>query len=177
MIPLRLRSQSGFTYVAALFMVAIMGVLLGAVGQSVSVIMKREKEKELIFRGLQYRDAIERWNKKGPMPLKDLKRLLNDPLNVPNGGLRKLYKDPITGEDFKVLEDKQFGIYGVASKSSAEPYKQSDFPEALKNFEGKKKYREWEFVFKRQPPVAHGTQPMNPANQQLIMPLSEPEGN
>lgn len=176
MIPARLRSESGFTYVAALFMVAVMGVLLGAAGQSVSVIMQREKEKELIFRGLQYRDAIERWNKK-PMPLKDIKRLLNDPLNVPNGGLRKLYKDPITGEDFKILEDSQLGIYGVASKSDKEPYKQSNFPEALKNFEGKKKYSEWEFVFKKMPQVAPGTQPMNPANRQLQMPLSEPEGN
>lgn len=176
MMPVRLRSESGFTYVAALFMVAIMGVLLGAVGQSVSVIMHREREKELIFRGLQYRDAIERWNKKGPMPFKELKRLLNDPLNNPNGGLRKLYKDPITGEDFKVLEDKQFGVYGVVSKSSKEPYRQSNFPEALKSFEGKKKYNEWEFVFKRVPPVAPGTSPMNPANQQPSMPLSEPEG-
>ena len=176
MIPVRLRSESGFTFVAALFMVAIMGVLLGAVGQSVSVIMQREKEKELIFRGLQYRDAIERWNKKGPMPLKELKRLLNDPQNVPNCGLRKLYNDPMTGEDFKVLEDKQFGIYGVVSKSSKEPYKQSNFPETLKNFEGKKKYNEWEFVYKRVPPVAPGTTPMNPANLQPTMPLSEPEG-
>lgn len=176
MIPLRLRSESGFTFVAALFMVAIMGVLLGAVGQSVSVIMKREREKELIFRGLQYRDAIERWNKK-PLPLKDIKRLLNDPLNVPNGGLRKLYKDPMTGEDFKVLEDKQFGIYGVVSKSSKESYKQSNFPEALKGFEGKKKYSEWEFVFKKVPATVPGTPPMNPANKQIQMPLSEPEGN
>jgi type II secretory pathway pseudopilin PulG len=176
MIPLRLRSESGFTFVAALFMVAIMGVLLGAVGQSVSVIMQREKEKELIFRGLQYRDAIERWNKKSPMPLKELKRLLNDPLNVPNGGLRKLYKDPFTGEDFKVLEDPQSGIYGVVSKSSKEPYKQSNFPEALKSFEGKKKYNEWEFTFKRLPPPVPGMPPMNPANQQPSMPFSEPEG-
>jgi len=175
MIPVRLRSESGFTFVAALFMVAIMGVLLGAVGQSVSVIMHREKEKELIFRGLQYRDAIERWTKKSPMPLKELKRLLNDPQNIPNCGLRKLYKDPITGEDFKILEDPQSGIYGVVSKSGKEPYKQGNFPDALKSFDRKKKYSDWEFVFKRVPRAVPGT-PQDPATQQPSMPFSEPEG-
>ena len=79
MIPGRLRSAAGFTYIAALFMVVVMGIMLGAAGQSMRVIMQREREKELIFRGLQYRDAIERWQKKGNVPLLDLKNLLKDP--------------------------------------------------------------------------------------------------
>ena len=79
MMPRPLTSKAGFTYIAALVMVVVMGIMLGAAGQSMRVIMQREREKELIFRGLQYRDAIERWRKKGAVPLLDLKNLLKDP--------------------------------------------------------------------------------------------------
>jgi len=145
-MPHRLtRSEAGFTFIAALIMVVVMGIMLGAIGQSVSVIMQREREKELIFRGLQYRDAIERWSKKG-VPLKDLKDLVEPTVsnNVSASKdrlLRKLYKDPITGGEWKTLPtppDPVQGIWGVASTSSEEPYKQGDFPEVIKAFEGKK---------------------------------------
>jgi len=177
------RSESGFTYIAALVMLVVMGIMLGAIGQSVSVIMKREREKELIFRGLQYRDAIERWSKKG-VPLKDLKDLV-EPTVSSNASaskdrlLRKLYKDPITGKDWKTLPatpDPIQGIYGVASPSSDEPFKQDNFPEVIKDFKGKKKYSEWEFIFKKTPAglrTPAGSQPGQPI--QPSFPLSTPE--
>jgi len=169
------RSEAGFTFIAALFMVVVLGIMLGAVGQSMRIIMKREREKELIFRGLQYRDAIERWTKKGTMPLLDIEHLLKDPRSATGGrNLRQLYKDPVTGGEWKVLKDPQTGIYGVASTSNEEPLKQGNFPDVIKNFEDKKKYSEWEFIFKRQVKAAAGTQPMN-QQQQLSLPLSAPE--
>jgi type II secretory pathway pseudopilin PulG len=189
MIPRALGSTAGFTYIAVLFLVVVMGIMLGATGQSVRVIMQREREKELIFRGLQYRDAIERWSKKG-VPLKDLKDLVEPTVSSSVSAskdrlLRKLYKDPITGEDWKTLPnppDPIQGIYGVASASNAEPLKQSNFPKVIENFEGKKKYSEWEFIYKKQPPGAAGrtTAPGAPASAlspSLSMPLSTPEGN
>lgn len=167
-------SESGFTYIAALVMVVIMGIMLGVTGQSMRVVMKREREKELIFRGLQYRDAIERWTKKGMMPLLDLNHLLKDPRTATGEKhLRQLYKDPVTGGEWKILKDPQLGIYGVASTSDEEPLKQGNFPDVIKKFEEKKKYSEWEFVFKRQVGAAAGTQPAN--QQQLSFPLSAPE--
>lgn len=184
-MPLRLtRSEAGFTYIAALVMVVVTGIMLGAIGQSVSVIMQREREKELIFRGLQYRDAIERWSKKG-VPLKDLKDLVEPTVsgNVDRSKdrlLRKLYTDPITGGEWKTLPnppDPIQGIWGVASTSGKEPFKQGNFPEVIKHFEGKKKYSEWEFVFKKTPaglktPAGTST----PGQQiQLSFPLSTPE--
>ena len=45
-----LKKNSGFTYIAALMIVVVMGIMLGAAGQSWTMIMKREKEAELIFR-------------------------------------------------------------------------------------------------------------------------------
>jgi len=177
MIPRPLSSTAGFTYIAALFMVVVMGIMLGAAGQSVRVIMQREREKELIFRGLQYRDAIERWSKKGAMPLIDMEHLLHDPRSASGDKhLRQLYKDPVTGGEWKILKDPNLGIYGVASTSNDPPFKQGNFPEVIKAFEGKKKYSEWEFIFKRQPTAPRGANsPTQP--QQLTMPLSEPEGS
>jgi type II secretory pathway pseudopilin PulG len=179
------RSSEGFTYIAALFMVVIVGIMLGAVGQSMSVIMKREKEKELIFRGLQYRDAIERWSKKG-VPLKDLKDLVEPAVssNVDRSKdrlLRKLYKDPMTEEGkWKTLPnppDPIQGIYGVASTSNEEPFKQGNFPEIIKGFEGKKKYSEWEFIYKRQiRPVMGAPAPTGANTPPRQSPLSTPEG-
>ena len=181
------RSSDGFTYIAALFMVVIMGIMLGAVGQSMRVIIQREKEKELIFRGLQYRDAIERWSKKG-VPLRDLKDLVEPTVssNIDRSKdrlLRKLYKDPMTGDGkWKTLPnppDPIQGIYGVASNSNDEPFKQGNFPEIIKNFEGKKKYSEWEFIYKKAPGVGPGTATPGTATQpgaQKSFPLSTPEG-
>lgn len=181
-----IRSDAGFTFLAALFMVVIVGIMLGAVGQSMKSMMQREREKELIFRGMQYRDAIERWSKKG-VPLKDLNHLLDPPMSSNINAskdrlIRKLYSDPMTKDGkWKTLPnppDPIQGIYGVASASDEQPIKTKNFPEAIKGFEGKTKYSEWEFIYKKQPSAvtnAPGQTGKKPAN--LSMPLSTPEGN
>jgi type II secretory pathway pseudopilin PulG len=72
----------------------IMGIMLGLTGQSWTTIMKREREKELLFRGSQIKEAIENWYsptytvpgvppRTGPRPaLMDLKYLLDDPTST-----------------------------------------------------------------------------------------------
>jgi type II secretory pathway pseudopilin PulG len=55
------RDRNGFTFLAAIFMVMIIGIMLGLTGQSWKMIMKREREKELLFRGSQIKEAIENW--------------------------------------------------------------------------------------------------------------------
>jgi type II secretory pathway pseudopilin PulG len=83
-------NQNGFTYSLALTVVMIMGIMLGMVGQSWKTIMQREREKELLFRGSQIKEAIENWNnpkytvpgvppRTAIRPLMDLKDLLKDP--------------------------------------------------------------------------------------------------
>jgi type II secretory pathway pseudopilin PulG len=81
-------NQNGFTYILALTIVMIMGIMLGMAGQSWKTIKQREQEKELLFRGSQIKEAIENWNnpnftvqggaKRVPRPLMDLKDLLLD---------------------------------------------------------------------------------------------------
>ena len=120
MRPSPLRTDHGFTYVAVLMMVLIIGIMLGAAGQVWTTVMKREREAELLFRGGQIRDAIERWKKPRPgqpppRPITDLKDLLLDPNSLQKiRYLRRLYQDPITGKDWVIVKDPATGIIGVA---------------------------------------------------------------
>jgi type II secretory pathway pseudopilin PulG len=85
-------NQNGFTYILALTIVVIMGIMLGLVGQSWKTISQREKEKELLFRGSQIKEAIENWNNpkytspgippRNRHPVMDLKDLLQDPYSL-----------------------------------------------------------------------------------------------
>ncbi len=168
-----LRSSAGFTYIMALFAVVILGIMLSAAAQSWKTIQAREKEQELLFRGMQYKDAITMWYKKSPtstgqavaFPLNDLKDLLKDPRTTGSSTtryIRELYKDPITGEDWVPIKGGTTGgIIGVASSSDKEPIKKSDFPAGLESFEGKKKYSEWQFVYQN---VTTSTAPVPPGN-------------
>jgi type II secretory pathway pseudopilin PulG len=85
-------NQNGFTYILALTVVMIMGIMLGLVGQSWKSIKQREQEKELLFRGSQIKEAIENWNNpkysvpgvppRNRHPIMDLKDLLQDPYSL-----------------------------------------------------------------------------------------------
>jgi hypothetical protein len=149
----RLTSSAGFTFIAAMFLVVVMGIMLEAASQSWQTIMKREREEELLFRGGQIRDAIVRWRKPVPgrqiMPIRDLKDLLEDPYSQQKVRyLRRVYKDPITNGDFTVIRDPALGIIGVASPSDDTPMKQDNFPTGLQDFALKTKYSDWQFVYK-----------------------------
>jgi len=153
------RSSAGFTYIAALMVVVIMGILLGAVGQSWKTAAAREREEELLFRGSQIRDAMIRWYMRRPgqhpvTPLTDLKDLLKDPRSMAKVRyLRRLYKDPMTDKDWVIIKDPT-GIIGVASSSEVIPLKQGNFPKEYQAFEGKTKYSDWQFVCKSLPAPA-----------------------
>ncbi len=171
-----LRSSAGFTYIMVLFTIVILGIMLSAAAKSWKMIVVREREEELLFCGMQYKDAITMWYKRSPtspgqavaFPLNDLKDLLKDPRTTGSNTvryMRELYKDPITGEDFVPIKGGATGgIIGVASSSDLEPIKQSNFPTGLESFEGKKKYSDWQFVYQQNattsaapvPPAASG---------------------
>ena len=83
-----------------LLMVALLVVAFAIILPSVTFEMKRDQEMELIHRGVQYSRAIRAYYKKFgryPTRLEDLENTNN--LRY----LRKRYKDPITGQDFKLL--------------------------------------------------------------------------
>ena len=55
------RESRGFAYLALLVAISIIGISLGAAGKYWQNVAVREKEEELLFRGDQYRKAIERY--------------------------------------------------------------------------------------------------------------------
>ncbi len=145
-------SSRGFTYIALLAAIIIIGILLGSAGKYWQNVMLREKEEELLFRGHQYRLAIERYYNSPPggqypMNIDDL--LVDNRTGKGKRHLRQKYKDPISGEDFAYFNDPAQGgrITGVYSRSDSQPLRQSGFSEEDKDFEGKTKYSEWKFLF------------------------------
>jgi len=149
--------QSGFTYIALLAAIVIIGISLGAAGKYWQNVMMREKEEELLFRGEQYRLAIERYYQaKTPLqyPSSIDNLLKDDRFPQAKRHLRQQYKDPITGEDFEIIKDMTKGnrITGVYSKSDKEPIRTTGFDDRYKEFGGKKSYNEWKFIFTPAPP-------------------------
>ncbi len=146
-------NNGGFTYLLALMIVVIMGIMLGAAGQSWKTIVQREREEELLFRGSQIKNAITRWytpqgKQPAATPLRDLRDLLRDPRSAtPLRYLRRLYSDPITGKEWTIISDANKGIIGVASSSPLAPLKVDNFPDDLKDFAGKQQYSDWKFMY------------------------------
>ena len=144
--------QRGAILLLLLVMVVIMGLVAMMAGESWRNTMQRAREAELLWRGQQYQQAIASYYavKNGPQQIFPAKSedLLRDP-RFPNivRHLRKLYNDPMTGEDWELLRDSSKRIIGVKSSSELEPFKQDGFPKELAKLKGKSSYREWEFVF------------------------------
>ena len=144
------KRQTGFTLLGLLFLVAVLGVGLAALGTAWKTVKEREKEAELLFVGDQYRRALTSYYQLGPgadkhYP-KKLKDLLRDP-RFPNTvrHLRRLWPDPVTGGDWALLRDAEGGIQGVHSPSTATPRKIAGFPPVYAPFEGASRYTDWVF--------------------------------
>ncbi len=145
-------NQRGFTYVALLIVVAVMGTVLAATGEVWFTAQRREKERELLFVGGEFRRAIARYAEQEPggggrYP-KRLEELLQDP-RVPGvrRHLRRLYADPVTGRaEWGLLKGTNGDIYGVHSLSEEQPLKMANFDRDDSRFEGRKKYSDWVFT-------------------------------
>lgn len=147
--------KQGFTYTAVLALIVITSIAATSAQKSWSTISKKEREKELLFRGDQIRKAIASYynsqeNKKSyPVSLNDL---LKDPRYMAvKRHLRKIYIDPMTGTDQWGLVHAQNGrIKGVFSKDTGEPFKKNNFDKPYEGFSNKIHYSDWKFVYKPQ---------------------------
>jgi type II secretory pathway pseudopilin PulG len=94
------RREPGFTMVAVVIFIAILTILIAAVGPSIGAMMRREREEELLFRGKQYARAIALFQRRyGRYPVSLKEMLENRPRTI-----RKLWKDPMCDcDDWQLL--------------------------------------------------------------------------
>ncbi len=149
-----LQNQRGVALIAVLVAVSLLGLMAGIAGSSWQTIRQRDREAELLWRGGQIRKAIESYytmsHGQGTQKIypSSLDNLVKDPRFVETRRhLRRLYLDPITGEDWIVLKDPNGRIIGVRSRSELTPFKQDNFSEENKDLAGKQSYSEWLFVY------------------------------
>lgn len=152
-------AQSGFTYLGALLLIAVMGAMLASVGSVWHTASQREKEYELLYAGEQFRSAIQSYYEKTPGAAKQYPKTLDDLLqdrrhSVVQRHLRKIFIDPMTGSNrWGLLMAEQGGIRGVYSLSNAEAIKTANFSRENRDFEGRVLVGEWHFAHGAAAPV------------------------
>lgn len=148
----RVQRSGGFTYIGVLIGIAIMGALLAATGMLWQTQVRRDREAELLFVGLQFERAIGSYFDRSPEAAKSYPKTLEDLLEDRRSGkverhLRKLFPDPMTGStDWGLVKRSDGRIIGVHSKSEGLPLKVADFAEEIETFADAASYREWRFV-------------------------------
>lgn len=146
--------QLGVTYLAVLFLVAMMGAIWAAIGGVWSAANQREKEKELLLIGAQFREAIGQYYESSPGVLKrypgTLEDLLKDERQLGmQRYLRKIFIDPMTKSNkWGLVMSPMGGVMGVHSLSDTPPMKRANFQDANSELSGKAKYSEWLFVYR-----------------------------
>jgi type II secretory pathway pseudopilin PulG len=94
------RGERGYILLTLILAVALLAIAAVIVAPTIAFQMKRDREEELIHRGVQYSRAIKHYVKKFgryPTKIEDLEK--TNEIRF----LRKRYKDPINGKDFKIL--------------------------------------------------------------------------
>lgn len=149
------KPQGGFTLLGLLFLVAGLGVAMAALGTVWNTAAQREKERDLLFIGNQYRQAIEAFWKM-PLPVgtvrrlpKNFNELLSDPrFQTTVRHLRRNYRDPMTGGiEWGLVKEPDGGISGVHSLSDGKPFKRAGFAAVYAQFQDAQSYRDWVFRF------------------------------
>lgn len=143
--------QQGITFLAVLFVIAIGGIALAGTGALWQMESRREKEKELLFAGEEYRRAIASYVDNSPgdpqYPLKLADLLLDPRFPMPVRHLRRLYPEPISPDGEWQLIRQQGRIVGVASPSAGTPIKVAGFPPEQAEFEHAARYADWQFIY------------------------------
>jgi type II secretory pathway pseudopilin PulG len=193
-----LQNQQGMTLLVVIFMVVVLGLAASMTGMVWKTVVQRDREEQLLWVGNQYRLAIESYanamvgqggqvaataavptvgQKKTvaaayPTNLDDLLKDPRFPGTVRH--IRKLYKDPMTGQDFKLIRagggvagasigTATGGIMGVVSTSKEEPFRKSGFADEYQDFESASSYQDWQFVY--QPGQTNRTPQAGAANR------------
>lgn len=137
------RREAGFTYLAALLLVALSGAALVSAVEFWSHARQREKEAELLWIGEQFKQAIGLYYQRSPGAIKrypeKLEDLLEDRRHLTTVRyLRRMYADPITGKaEWGLVKAPNGGIIGIHSLSRTQP---------IRRLESAQTYEGWRFT-------------------------------
>src|ERR1041385_4636494 len=122
------RKEQGYILLTLLLFVTILIITMAIVVPQVTFQVKRDREEEMIHRGVQYSRAIRRYVKKFgryPTRLEDLENTNN--LRF----IRRRYKDPITGKDFKLLHVGEVHMMPGSGLAGATPVRAEEHTSEL----------------------------------------------
>jgi hypothetical protein len=139
--------------VGVLLLVSVAGLALASTSTVWHFEVQREKERELLFIGNQFRAALDRYaaaplstlGPRFPNRLEDL--LLDNRTPARMRHLRRIYRDPMTGSaEWGLVRTADGQIIGVHSLSDAPVIKQANFAARDQGLTGKGTYRQWVFM-------------------------------
>lgn len=96
----QLHREDGYVLLSLLLFMALLAIAAGVVARDLAFELRRDREEELLHRGVAYARAIRLYSSKtGRYPARPEDLLGTTDMRY----LRKAYKDPITGKDFRFL--------------------------------------------------------------------------
>jgi type II secretory pathway pseudopilin PulG len=153
----RAAAEAGFTYVALLAVLALVGIALATVGTRWADRVHHERERELLRVGQLYAQALLAYHRGSPgsdqtWP-KDWQELLQDPRMLRTVRyLRTAYTDPmVPGQPFALVRATDNTIRGVRSTSTATPFKQGPVDLGVVVLAPAQHYSDWQFIPKVDP--------------------------
>ena len=94
------RADAGFSLAAVIFFLTAASIFIAAVVPAYQMQAKRQMEEELIFRGEEYTRAIQKYQRRFAVYPSSVDQLVStNSLRF----LRRAYKDPITGKEFRLI--------------------------------------------------------------------------
>ena len=145
----RIINERGVTYLMLMFAIVLIGIATTAAAKQWKTTVQREREIDLLAKGIEIQNALALYSaakKAGRvMPGEVYPQTLTDLTRLPKPFLRKVYLDPMGRGEWEYLRAPTGGIMGVRSTSRAKPFRQRNFPLAVRHFEGRPTYREWVF--------------------------------
>jgi hypothetical protein len=163
----RVRNERGVTYLMLMFAIVLIGIATTAAAKQWKAIVQRELEADLLAKGIEIQTALALYSttiKAGRvMPGEVYPQTLTDLTRLPKPFLRKVYLDPMGHGEWEYLRAPTGGIMGVRSTSRVKPFRQRNFPPAVRHFEGRATYRDWVFQHPNPssaPIVQQGTVPI-----------------
>ncbi|MCA3131716.1 MAG: type II secretion system protein [Betaproteobacteria bacterium] len=145
------RRERGAALFAALLFAVAMAALLAAMGKLWEDRSQRERERDLLWGGRQFKKALERYaaaTPAGQIPAPSrVEELLQDDRAEPlQRHLRRIPLDPMTGTfNWEFVRDAQGRIAGVHSSSNAKPLPADGLWPEPRVFEGTTSYGQWVF--------------------------------